>query len=379
MRDPKEAAILRSIAEEGEDNVGRLVLSDLLEERGENARAEFLRVQCELASPDLPEERRRALRVRERALLDAHRREWVQAFGLPLEDVRFERGLIAGMRPIQWEGGRLLDAEHAPWLETLTELDLSGLGLGDDGLTTFAQTANFPALRRLLLNGNEITDVGAAALAAATGLPRLDTLYLFDNRIGARARPALERAAHFRLANLDLGEHPDGYCMSPGETDDARRRYLRTDLLPLVARYFQTYERLQSALLCVAQYWADEADDAVHGSLIVSELPEPSLEGARFRYKKDSSPDVNLPTTRIEGKYGESGSVTSLYGTRWDDNSGAIPLWAAFAPEEGSQEYETLQDAYAPAVRFYRHGGYEFLPMRRPHLNGIRPEWWDGE
>ena len=24
---------------------------------------------------------------------------------------------------------------------------------------------------------------------------------------------------------------------------------------------------------------------------------------------------------------------------------------------------------------FYRHGGYEILPMGRPHLDGIRPEW----
>jgi hypothetical protein len=27
---------------------------------------------------------------------------------------------------------------------------------------------------------------------------------------------------------------------------------------------------------------------------------------------------------------------------------------------------------------FYRHGGYEFLPMQRPQLDGVRPEWgWE--
>jgi hypothetical protein len=105
----------------------------------------------------------------------------------------------------------------------------------------------------------------------------------------------------------------------------------------------------------------------------VSELFEPTLEGVGY----DSSVDPNLPNTRIKNEYGESSSAIDLWGTgaQWDENSGAIPLWAAFAPEEGSQEYEHLSEVYAPAVMFYRHGGYEILPMSRPHLDGVRPEW----
>jgi uncharacterized protein (TIGR02996 family) len=97
MPDPNETPLLRSIAED-DDPGGRLVLADWLEERGDGPRAEFLRVQCELASRKVSKERRRALRVRERALLDAHRQEWLQAFGLPLEDVGFQGGLIARTR-----------------------------------------------------------------------------------------------------------------------------------------------------------------------------------------------------------------------------------------------------------------------------------------
>ena len=48
MRDRDEAAFLRSIAEEGDNNTGRLVFADWLEEHGESPRAEFIRVQCEL-------------------------------------------------------------------------------------------------------------------------------------------------------------------------------------------------------------------------------------------------------------------------------------------------------------------------------------------
>jgi uncharacterized protein (TIGR02996 family) len=359
MLDRNEVAFLRSIAEEGGDNTGRMVYADWLEEHGESSRAEFLRVQCQLTASRLSKNRRQGLRVRERELLDAHRHEWCQAFGLPIEDVTFERGLIARMRLAQWDGGKVLEPACAPRLATLTELDLSGLQLGDDGLSVFAEAADFPALRTLILSENGITDVGATALASATGLPRLDTIYLFQNAVNGDTRAVLERNAHFRLANLDLGERDEGYCMSRGEVEMARRQYVRQHLLPLVSRYFQTYKRLQSAMLCVAQYWADEADDAVHGMMIVSELFEPTLEGVGG-FDDESRPDPNVPNTHIPQKYVKgSSSRISLYGSdaRWDDNSGAIPLWAAFAPEEGSQEYGSYSEAYLPAVMFYRHGG----------------------
>jgi uncharacterized protein (TIGR02996 family) len=372
-------AFLRAIAANPDDAAVRLVFSDWVEEHGDLERAEFIRTQCELASSKLSRKRRHALRVRERELLDARRHEWCQAIGLPIEEVSFERGFIARMRLSQWDGGRVLDPEYATRLATLTELDLSGLQIGDDGLAALAETAQLPALRKLILSNNGITDVGAAALASATGLQRLDTLYLFANPVRDAAYAALERSPGFCLANLDVGARAEDYCMSPGEAEMSRRQYLRTHLFPVVSQYFATYERLQSAMLCVAQYWADEADDAVHGRLIVSELFEPTLEGVGWN-DDESGVDPNVPNTPINSDYGESSSAVSLYGAgaEWDDNSGAIPLWAAFAPEEGSQEYERLSEVYAPAVMFYRHGGYEILPMRRPHLDGVQPEWgWE--
>jgi uncharacterized protein (TIGR02996 family) len=377
MLDTNETAFLQSIAQDSADNVARLVFADWLDERGESPRADFIRVQCELASSRIPDERRYALRVRERELLNAHRQKWCQAFGLPIEDVCFERGLISKMRLLDWDGGKLLDAAYAPRFATLTELDLSGLELGDADMEVFAKTAHFPALRKLILSDNGLTNVGATSLASAAGLPCLDTVYLFQNSISDGTHGVLERSAHFHLTNLDLGVRAEGYCMSPGEAEMARQQYIRAHLLPVVSKYFKRYKRLQSAMLCVAQYWADEADDAVHGTLIVSELFEPTLKGVGWS-DEESSVDPNLPNTHIKSKYGKhSSSAISLWETRadWDDNSGAIPLWAAFAPEEGSQEYDHLDEVYLPAVMFYRHGGYEILPMARPHLDGIRPQW----
>ena len=85
-----------------------------------------------------------------------------------------------------------------------------------------------------------------------------------------------------------------------------------------------------------------------------------------------------MPNTRVERERRlGGGSAVRTYETdlAWDDNRGSIPLWAAFAPEGGSQEYGEIAEAYAPAVLFFRHGGHEILPMIRPHLDGILPEW----
>ncbi len=223
MNDTNEAVFLIAIADEGEGTATRLVFSDWLEERGDSARAEFLRVQCELAATSAAGPRWQQLRLREGALLDAHRSEWCQAFGLPLEGVAFERGLVARMRLADWAGGALLDPACMARIAPVTELDLSGLQLGDDGLAAFAESARLPGLRKLFLNGNGLTDAGAAVLAAAPGLPRLDTVYLFQNSVSDAGRLALQRSPNFRLTNLDLGVRAEGYCMSAGEADMARR------------------------------------------------------------------------------------------------------------------------------------------------------------
>lgn len=370
-------ALLWAIAENPADDAPRLVLSDWLEENGDAERAELLRLQCELAGANLAAERRHTLRVRERALFDTHYPEWREAFGLPLDELTFARGLVSSLRLAAWDGGRMLEPTCAASLAPLIELDLSGLGLGDEGLIAFARQAQLPALRKLLLSSNGITSAGVAALAAATGLPRLDTLYLFDNPVGNLARAPLARSRGFTLTDLDLGEPEDGYRLSPGEADVARRQFVRGSLLPVVAKYFAQYPLLQSAVLTVAQYWADEADDAVHATLVVSELLDPLIDGVTYD-REEGSRDPNLPNTEIQSRWSQgSSSAVSLYenNVRWDDNSDAIPLWAAFAPEEGSQEYEDLGQVYAPAVRFYKHGRYEILPMLRPQLDGVRPEW----
>ena len=93
----EELCFVRAINADPDDDTARLVYADWLEENGEDERAEFIRVQCELAR--MPTEcdrtfcdgqlvvcddckRWKRLRRRQRELLDAHRGNWFVLPGL---------------------------------------------------------------------------------------------------------------------------------------------------------------------------------------------------------------------------------------------------------------------------------------------------------
>lgn len=85
-----QAAFLKAICAEPEDDTPRLVYADWLDEQGDADRAEFIRVQCELAHdpgrekacretcqpPDFEGCPQRALCRREKELLSEHETEW---------------------------------------------------------------------------------------------------------------------------------------------------------------------------------------------------------------------------------------------------------------------------------------------------------------
>src|SRR4051812_9631121 len=73
MFDPNEANFLRSIVERFDDDTPRLVYADWLEKHGEPKRAEFIRVQCELAQLGKDDPRRAPLHERQARLLADHR------------------------------------------------------------------------------------------------------------------------------------------------------------------------------------------------------------------------------------------------------------------------------------------------------------------
>src|SRR4051812_40296621 len=82
--------LLAAIRAAPEDDAPRLVYADWLDEHGQPERAEFIRVQCELARTDDPARRRR-----ETELLAEHHDAFAGPLAAPHLRFRFERGFIA--------------------------------------------------------------------------------------------------------------------------------------------------------------------------------------------------------------------------------------------------------------------------------------------
>src|SRR5690348_16957962 len=105
------AELLEAVLLDPADTSVRLMLADALEEAGEGQRAEFIRVQCELARADdswrppeglTPSEARDRLRRRQRELLKANFGLWTD--GLPESLVTKQCPSCEGQAP-DWETG----------------------------------------------------------------------------------------------------------------------------------------------------------------------------------------------------------------------------------------------------------------------------------
>src|SRR4051794_30266932 len=84
-------AFLQAIQEEPDSDEPRLVFADWLEEHGD-PRSEFIRVQCELAALPAGDDRRRALKARERDLWAEHGDAWAGPLRRWASDCTFRRG-----------------------------------------------------------------------------------------------------------------------------------------------------------------------------------------------------------------------------------------------------------------------------------------------
>ena len=257
-----ESALLAAVAVDLGDDLPRLVYADWLDDHGEAIRAEFIRLQCQIARlADVPQwqrERSVHLWMRQQELLDHHRAELVGDLAdLPENpvDVVWERGFLAELT---------LDAEHflrladrldarvptprvtveqaagpldrfivCPHLGCLTgvrfdmpglpddlpplgeqmagiavalgqlprldTLDLSRCWLYDDDLPDLFPAGGYPALRTLDLSLNGLTDAGVVFLLNA-GLPQRLTRLVLD-------RNPLTDSSAFELADR-LGRVP---------------------------------------------------------------------------------------------------------------------------------------------------------------------------
>lgn len=147
---------------------------------------------------------------------------------------------------------------------------------------------------------------------------------------------------------------------------------------PHLAKVFEKRPELQSVLVCVGQYWADEADDAVHSHLVFSSRPTP-----RWPHECE---DTYLPGDGDLCSSCAWGSDEELEFTwlSWDSNGAAIRAWQALCLEGASQE-ESPNDSFTPVLLARRRGDGSFSldligPVMRPWLDlpqTAYPEWFE--
>jgi uncharacterized protein (TIGR02996 family) len=231
-----EKALLAAIWEHPHEDTPRLVYADWLQENGQPERAEFIRVQCELARlgewDDSP--RKTELQKREEALWKKYAKQWKTGLPKLLQAAPFRRGFPHPRRRAA-TGSQFLKLtldELAPaplWdfsinqaqktiVRVVASAAMARVGVLELPINEFMNrpaevfaAANFPNLAHLQADANWIGGAGAAALVANPTLRNLRALCVYSGDLDDAAVAALSTAEWFsRLQALALGNNPFG-------------------------------------------------------------------------------------------------------------------------------------------------------------------------
>jgi uncharacterized protein (TIGR02996 family) len=228
-------AFLQAIAAAPEDDLPRLVFADWLDENGRPERADFIRVEVDIARTQPGSPDRSKLFERQDALLKAHRKEWFALFDGKVEEYKSERGFVIAIRTgpeqflthaDQWFGtqpitemrlsnvwsdspaGRKCLAKEiftSPYLGQLKSLDLENAGVNAAGIYWLSQNPAITELQELNLRGNRIANEGVRTLAAMPGLAKLEVLEMTAcgiTDLGARSLTTAPYFGNLRKLNL---------------------------------------------------------------------------------------------------------------------------------------------------------------------------------
>jgi uncharacterized protein (TIGR02996 family) len=200
------------------DDTPRLAYADWLNEQGDAARAEFIRVQIAVARARPHDERREELQQRALALLQTNRTNWLGASARLFQDregyrgyyeylgyhqgTLFERGMLEGVRLTE-----SLFTEHAAALFRAWPIRHVWLVLPPNGRVRAFPAS--PCLRRLsgLCVSGRLRVADLANLVASPHLANLRELVLGETRTGWRGVNALRRSGLGQLESLSLPEN----------------------------------------------------------------------------------------------------------------------------------------------------------------------------
>jgi uncharacterized protein (TIGR02996 family) len=256
-----EDAFLADILEHPEDDTPRLVFADWLDDHAQPERAEFIRLQVELARLSAHDPRRPALVKREQVLVQRYARQWFvppagwqpgQAFFVrrgfpdtlalgtedlleqapqllerwPITRLRGSYGMarslhvvralaespwLSRIRSLEMFNGHIAGAlvlravAASPHIAGLTSLYAGQCALGDGVVRLVAASPHLASLRHLDVRHNSITSAGVRALIGSAHRRATRSLSLCANRVSADDVVALlESSGWPALADLDL-------------------------------------------------------------------------------------------------------------------------------------------------------------------------------
>ncbi len=210
-----EGALLRAVIADPDDDAPRLIYADWLEEQGQGARAELIRVQIALAGMSPRDERRPELLRCQRRLLRRYAERWTEPLRGLVWNYGFSRGFVGwvscnaltflsrgeelfSLAPIQYlhfvyAQGYVPELSQCPHLNRRLCLSLSQSWLDNRGARLLAQSPFLGRLTSLDLTRNRISTLGDRYLARSPYLGSLDDLYLKGNAIPREARAELRR------------------------------------------------------------------------------------------------------------------------------------------------------------------------------------------
>lgn len=254
--------LFQDILEHPDDSGLRRIYADWLEDHGQTARAELIRVQCDLAEMDDDAPGRFDLEQRERELLDRHHDDWLGPVSLARRHCRFERGFLD---QVDLDAGSFLRHGEAlfahapirrlaftdlrsslqtqqvidsPLLDRVERLDLDHSGIGTWDLIKLFQVRPLSRLRSLSLNGVPVGHAGLQAVLRHPVSLRLRELELCRTGIGGNgveelcSSPNLGELEALRLDDNDLGANGTSFLCGARHLTALKRLSLSGNRIP---------------------------------------------------------------------------------------------------------------------------------------------------
>lgn len=254
---------LAAVCANPDDDAPRLVYADWLEEHGDSARAEFIRLQIEMAHLPKHSDKREQLDSRQKRLFSSHRKQWAAPFKGIADRYEFTGGFVTSvtmpaerfdavaetlfrLAPLRWVTftnpvGFMHRVANCPFLARLTVVDFVSsyhaaatvIAGGDPFATLGSTTIGLPddragdielqalvtspfasSLSWLFLPGCNITAAGLQILLESPVAPRLTRLNLHGNPLGDQgARAIAECQTLQELESLDLSRSGIGVTL----------------------------------------------------------------------------------------------------------------------------------------------------------------------